>query len=176
MVRGMPTSTGFRRLGIENEDQVAALVGEKHRLFRASIDRDGIPLLAGARELLDMLDRNGSRLYLVTSGSRGSVWPTLAMLGISQLFDGVVTADDVHPGKPSPEPYLWCLRRFDLDPESCVAVEDAVSGVTSARGASLAVVGVHNVAVRTLVDVFFPTLEDMRLSLSDPRLVPVSGS
>ena len=170
-VRGMTTAAAFRLLGV-GEAHVADLATRKQRCFRGIVARDGITPIPGMKELLEGLVSMGRRLFLVTSGSRGSVWPSLTTLGISGLFEGVVTADDVVRGKPAAEPYQFCLAHFALDPDGSVAVEDAMNGVIAARGAGVSVIGVHDEAIRTHVDRFFPDLDAMCSSVVPVEFEP----
>jgi beta-phosphoglucomutase len=68
--------------------------------------------------------------------------------GIGDLFAAIVAAGDTPEGKPSPAPYLLAFERLreaaggTLDPRRCVAIEDSVWGLESARGAGLRCVGV----------------------------------
>ncbi len=55
--------------------------------------------------------------------------------------------DDVERAKPDPLPYLEAARRLatsapGLAPAECVAFEDSLPGIASARGAGMKVVGV----------------------------------
>ena len=67
------------------------------------------------------------------------------------LFDPREAADDVARSKPDPETYRLAVERLrafgscdDLTPGSCVAIEDTVTGIQSARRAGLVVLGVAN--------------------------------
>ena len=64
---------------------------------------------------------------------------TLNRLGIANLFE--VTADlaDVSEPKPSPEIYLTVTSRLALQPPQCLVVEDALTGVLSAKRAGCCV-------------------------------------
>ena len=53
-----------------------------------------------------------------------------------------VSADDVENGKPHPEAYLRGAEILGVSPEACVVVEDAPSGVSSARSAGMRVIAV----------------------------------
>ena len=67
---------------------------------------------------------------------------TLQVLDLSDLFDEVVTADDVKVGKPDPEVFLLAAERIGVDPTKCVAFEDAAPGIVSAQQAGMQVVAV----------------------------------
>jgi sugar-phosphatase len=58
------------------------------------------------------------------------------------LPERFVSADDVENGKPHPEAYLRGAEILGVHPEACVVVEDAPSGVSSARSAGMRVVAV----------------------------------
>jgi sugar-phosphatase len=47
----------------------------------------------------------------------------------------MVTADDVTHGKPDPEPYLKGAEKLGFEPEDCVVIEDAPSGLKAAKAA-----------------------------------------
>jgi pseudouridine-5'-monophosphatase len=59
-------------------------------------------------------------------------------------FDVVVTGDDprIARGKPAPDIYLLAARELGVEPERCLAIEDAPAGVDAARAASMRVVAV----------------------------------
>lgn len=42
-----------------------------------------------------------------------------------ELFDAVVCCEDVVNGKPAPDLFLEAARRLNIDPNRCVAFEDA---------------------------------------------------
>jgi HAD superfamily hydrolase (TIGR01509 family) len=61
-------------------------------------------------------------------------------VGIAELFNPVITVDDVAHGKPAPDAYLLAAQRLGVDPAQCVAYEDSGSGMTSAREAGVGVI------------------------------------
>jgi len=125
--------------------------------------RDGqLEPIAGTFDLLEALRDSGHRLFLVTSGSRGSVMLALEATGLRGFFSGIVTSDDVEHAKPAADGFLACLNWFSLPPRRSVGVEDAPSGVTAARAAGLAVIGINNPVVSGLADLFFESPMEMR--------------
>ena len=59
-------------------------------------------------------------MAIATGGSRMVAEKTLQVLELSDLFDEVVTADDVKVGKPDPEVFLLAAERIGVDPTKCV--------------------------------------------------------
>jgi beta-phosphoglucomutase len=68
--------------------------------------------------------------------------------GLGGLFATIVASGDTPESKPSPAPYLLAFEQLRavagsaLDPQRCVAIEDSLWGLESARGAGLRCVGV----------------------------------
>jgi HAD superfamily hydrolase (TIGR01509 family) len=79
---------------------------------------------------------------IATGGSRFVIEKTLQIVGVSDWFDEVITADDVAHGKPAPDIYLEAARRLGVSPMKCLALEDAPAGIESARAAGMMVVEV----------------------------------
>jgi sugar-phosphatase len=80
----------------------------------------------------------------------------------------LITADDVHAGKPEPEAYLRAAEALALSPEDCIAVEDAPAGVVAAKRAGMAVVAVsttHEAAELAGADLVCRGMGDVRRHL-----------
>ena len=75
------------------------------------------------------------------------------------MFDAVVSAEDVHHGKPDPEVYLLAAFRLGASPERCVVVEDAVAGVEGARRAGMKSIGVNRSGAHLPADLAVRSLE-----------------
>ncbi|MFM1559145.1 MAG: HAD family phosphatase [Roseibacillus sp.] len=81
-------------------------------------------------------------LAVATGSTRLGAERTLQAVGLSDLIDEVVTADDVKCGKPAPDIYLEAAVRIEVAPERCVAFEDAPAGIMAAQSAGMRVVAV----------------------------------
>lgn len=81
-------------------------------------------------------------MAVASGGSRHVVEKTLQALGLSDLFDEVVTAEDVSNGKPAPDIFLEAAKRLGVDPARCVVFEDAAPGIMAAQSAGMEVVSV----------------------------------
>ena len=85
---------------------------------------------------------------VASSSSRAHVQRCLAHGGLTDRVAVVVGADDVRRPKPDPEPYLQAVERLGRDAAACTAIEDTVTGLTSARTAGMRTLAVD----RGLVD------------------------
>jgi HAD superfamily hydrolase (TIGR01509 family) len=79
-------------------------------------------------------------LAVASGGSRYVVEKTLKMLGCSDWFDEVVTADDVANGKPAPDIFLKAADLLGVAAKSCLVIEDAQPGVMAAEAAGMKVI------------------------------------
>jgi len=79
---------------------------------------------------------------VASGGSRMVVEKTLRMVGVSDWFDEVVTADDVQEGKPAPDVFLYASELLGVKPEDCLVLEDAPAGILAAQRAGMQVVTV----------------------------------
>ena len=76
-----------------------------------------------AMTLLELTKR-GIRLGVVSDAPRLQVWMRLCALSLHHVFDAVVTFDDTHTRKPSPEPFREVLRRLGVEAHESLMVGD----------------------------------------------------
>lgn len=127
-------------LGELGPEQIADYGSRKDELLRTrGAEIQPVP---GIVEFLESLSRNGIRTALATSAGRRRAEGTLQELGLARYFEAIVTGDDVAAGKPDPAIYRLAAKRLQQHPASLIAVEDAVSGVTSAISAGMRCLGV----------------------------------
>jgi len=147
-------------------DRVERLCAAKARAFESV--RGQVPVFPGARELVRLL-AGRAPLAIASGALRSEIDALLDGAGIAGAFRVVVSADDVRHGKPDPEPYRLAVERLNqalpgLAPADCVAVEDSVAGIASARAAGLRVVGVtHSYPAERLrlADLVVSSLEEL---------------
>jgi len=94
-------------------------------------------LKAGAREILDALEAEGTPRALCTSSGMAAVERHLGRSGLLPRFQAMVTRESVLNGKPHPEPYLKAATALAVAPEHCLALEDSHNGVRSAAAAGM---------------------------------------
>jgi HAD superfamily hydrolase (TIGR01509 family) len=155
----------FGRHGFEMSDQwfdtwaghsmvpfVAAALPDADEELVAIVAKEGVDVFLESTHLLEPLEHvvEIARAYhgripmaVVSGGPRSAVLASLDAVGITGLFDVIVTVTDVAHGKPEPDVYLKAIEDLGVSAERCVAYEDTGSGIESARGAG----------IRTIVDV-----------------------
>jgi HAD superfamily hydrolase (TIGR01509 family) len=116
--------------------QRSMVLDEKTRIYEQ--EEDGIKIVPGAIEFVRWAAQH-YRLALATSATPRNRTATLERLGMANLFEVVVDLGDVSEPKPSPEVYLLTAARLALPPSRCRVVEDALTGVLSAKRAGCCV-------------------------------------
>ena len=157
---GVPAAQIVR--GLVPEDEVEAAIERINALELADVE--GITMLPGAAEAVAALPE--ARRAIVTSCVAPLAAARIAATGL-RAPSVVVTASDVRIGKPDPAPYLLGAERLGVDPASCLVVEDAPSGLVSARAAGAATLAVATTtpADELEADAVVGTLADVRFTV-----------
>jgi sugar-phosphatase len=124
----------------------AAHLAENDWMERAEIeDIADVIALPGAKHLLAAAAPG--QLTVVTSATRALAEVRLRAAGLWDQVHRLITASDIHHGKPDPEPYAKGAAALHLPPQDCIVIEDAPSGTRSGKAA-----GARVLAVRTTTD------------------------
>ena len=118
------------------DHQRSKVLDEKARIYER--EEKEIKIVPGAIEFVRWAAQH-YRLAHATSATPRNRTATLDRLGIANLFEVVADLGDISEPKPSPEIYLLAAARLALPPSKCMVVEDALTGVLSARRAGCCV-------------------------------------
>lgn len=105
-------------------------------------NHDIAQLYKGMKELLFDLKKEDIILGIFTGKGRISSLITLNFLGIRELFDMIVTGDDVKNHKPSPEGIINFLKTFNLNPKEVLMIGDAPSDIIASKEAGVEIASV----------------------------------
>lgn len=135
-------------------DRYNLSIKDKYELLeiRGKIDRTlmrtELQLKNGVVELIYLLKRLGYTLIIATMTPKSAVDNAFknnphirASIDIN-LFDLVLTQEDVKNKKPHPEVFYKVLEHFNAEAQECVIFEDSLGGVRAARDAGIEVVNV----------------------------------
>lgn len=120
----------------EDLDRLAA---EKEALYRQIYIPKAMP---GLYDMLKTIQHHGGQLAVCTSAPYENVNFTMKGLGLEDIWDFIITGDQVKKSKPHPEIYEKAAAGLNLSPAHCVVFEDSLSGIFSAKAAGIEVVGV----------------------------------
>lgn len=130
-------------------DRLQLLIGQKAAYFEEVI-KSGVSAYPGVLDLIFHLKAGNIPLAICSGALKSDIDPILAMLGIANCFDIIVTADDVTASKPDPECYALAFLKLSaafgnsFSKETTIAIEDTPAGITAAKAAGLMVCGVTN--------------------------------
>lgn len=105
--------------------------------FWENIGENGLPMMAGVREILEWLKEEHWIVGLASSTRKSSVLDHLERAGIRDYFQAVVTGDMVEHSKPLPDIYLITCRHLGIEPCEAYAIEDSPNGIRSAYAAGM---------------------------------------
>ncbi len=138
-----------------DEQRITDLGQQKHERFVQAVAR-GVRVLPGVRSLIK--DVAAAMPMAIASGAtRRDIDLILDTVDLNEIFECIVSADDVRQSKPDPESYVLAVRELmrrhpdrDIAAADCLALEDTEAGIRSARDAGLWTVGVANATDRSL--------------------------
>lgn len=110
-----------------------------------------LPMIENVRKLMESLEKKSIPMAIATSSSRSNIQPALESLNLPERMSVIVGREDVDEVKPAPDLYLKAVQGLNLNPISCLAIEDSVNGATAAEAAGLGVV-VNTNAMTELMD------------------------
>jgi beta-phosphoglucomutase-like phosphatase (HAD superfamily) len=117
---------------VVDHDRVVQQVNSAFRRHRA-----GIVEVTAVSMLLRKRPAN-VKTALVSGSTAADVTAVAERLDLLDLFDAVVTADDVAQPKPAPDGYRLALNRLAQAPSHALAIEDTDEGIQAARAAGIA--------------------------------------
>ena len=115
--------------------------------------------LPGVAQWVHRLHEEGWLQAIASSAPRPNIDVVLDALGAARFFQGIVSAEDVHRGKPDPEVYLSAALRVGVSPARCIVVEDAAAGIQGARAAGMRSIGAEHNGKRLAADVAVKSLD-----------------
>jgi len=87
-------------------------------------------------------------LAVASGGTHAMIEQVLAHLGIRELFEAIVSSEDVVRQKPAPDIFLEAARRIGVPPQFCRAYEDTDIGMQAIRAAGMEAVDVRELLVK----------------------------
>jgi sugar-phosphatase len=121
----------------------ADIEGPKRELDEAA-DVEGLIAFPRAEELLGQIPPD--RWAVVTSSRRKTALARISHAGLP-MPQVIVTADDVYNGKPAADPYCLAAHLLNFSCAECLVIEDALSGIRSAKAAGATAVAIAQTAM-----------------------------
>lgn len=120
--------------------------------YSARVEQED-PIRQATRGLVHALHAAGVKLGVVTGASRLQVLPALERAGLLDLFQIVVTDEDVVHGKPSPEGFQLAAAALGLEnPARIAAFEDSVPGLEAVEASGMIAICVEGTHPREVLE------------------------
>ena len=103
-----------------------------------------LKLKPGVKEFLSELKRKGIKLAVATSATPDMCLPALKRNGVIDMFDGIVTTQEVGRGKAHPDVYFAAAKKLGVDVSECAVFEDAILAIKTAKNAGFYTIGVYD--------------------------------
>jgi len=116
-----------------NNAQVAERIIDR---MKELIMNTGQPL-PGVKEAIQLCQKMNLPLAMATSSSLALVEVVLQRLELTDIFEVIASAEKEKFGKPHPAVYLTTSDRLGIEPTKCIAFEDSINGVISAKAAKM---------------------------------------
>jgi len=142
----------------ERMDRIA---DAKEQQYRDLIRQHGMKPLPGVAAWLQRLHQEGWLQAIASAAPRANIDAILDALSAADLFQAIVSADDVHHGKPDPEVFLVAASKLGAEPAKSIVVEDAVAGVEAARRAGMHSIGISRDGKHLHADIVVQSLEQL---------------
>ncbi len=109
-----------------------AIRGKRIEMMDAFVEKEGVTLKPGIRELLSYLKEHGIKTSIATSSPIERTRLYLTSVGLEKSFDELVSGYMVEKGKPEPDIYLYAAEKLGVKPEHCMVLEDSPAGILAA--------------------------------------------
>jgi HAD superfamily hydrolase (TIGR01509 family) len=120
----------------ELKETVEDIIFERVEILTAIYEEE-LEVVAELTPLLEDLRDNKFKLAVASSSPMRVINFVLDMFSLHEYFPVVVSGECTDKGKPHPAIYLHTAERLEIEPSECVAIEDSINGVKSAKAAGM---------------------------------------
>ncbi len=152
-----------------------AIRARRLKLGEELMEREGMPVKAGLRDLLDFLRARQFPRAVATSTDREFAEKKLRAAGIRPYFEIVVAGDEIRHGKPAPDIFLAAAAKLGIPPANCLVLEDSEPGIRGAHAAGMVPVMVPDLKppspeIRRIAYRVLPSLNEVHQMLREELL------
>lgn len=127
------------------------LMTRKNQLYVNSLNElSEKDILPGVLDVLKELKMRNVKIAIGSSSKNAKI--ILEKIGLIALFDYISDGTMIKRSKPEPDVFLNVSNFFNLNPENCIVVEDAKSGIEAAKAAKMMALAVGDAINCPLAD------------------------
>lgn len=140
-VNGIPRTDGVRAiLPHLSSQELNEASSCKQNYFLEFLKKEGVKVYNSTVDFIKELKKQKIKVAVISSSK--NCRHILERAGLLELFDVIITGNDIKKGKPDPEIFLLACKKLNLNPQECVVFEDAYLGVKAAKNAGIKCVGI----------------------------------
>ena len=170
--RNILDSNAILTIELGNEFPVQDCRNLAMEIFSEDISKNGISVKPGLWSLLDYLEEESINIAVATSTPRELTIQRLELTKLIYRFQIIVTGDEVHNGKPSPDIFLETSVLLDTYPTNCVVLEDSFAGIRAAYNAKMIPIMVPDLLeptdeIKCLAHAVVPSLNEAKIEIGE---------
>ena len=123
-----------------DEAELKKAADKKQVYFLEYLNSEEISVYNDTVDLVKALKKEKIKRSVISSSK--NCLPILKKVNLVELFDVILTGNDVTKGKPDPQVFFMAAKKMSVEPGSCVVFEDAVLGVEAGKRAGMKCVGI----------------------------------
>lgn len=119
------------QLAITDEEILSKIHESKKKLYQNYLDK--AVLNTGLIDIIKALQKFGYKTAIVTTASKENCIDILNKFQIYNLFDLILTQNDIKKTKPDPEGFVKAMNYFAAEPDETIIFEDSDVGLEAAQ-------------------------------------------
>ncbi len=130
------------------DEELKARMLAKNQILMKRLETESI-FFPGVIDFIKSFKSKNIPIAVVSGARRKEILSCINKGNLQAAFEFVVSADDVQRSKPDPESYSKGFAQMqslvpNLDVKNCWVIEDSPTGIESAKGAGMKVIGITN--------------------------------
>jgi HAD superfamily hydrolase (TIGR01509 family) len=146
--RGGGAESEIRRYNLDLDP--ATIRAEKDPIYAAFCRSGAIRPFPEAPGVIERLRRRGLALAIASGSYEADIRAILGASALDRYFAVVIGKDHIERWKPYPDTYLAAAAALGVEPNRCLAVEDAEKGIRSAHEAGMRVILIETAITKQL--------------------------
>jgi HAD superfamily hydrolase (TIGR01509 family) len=112
--------------------------GKRFKYIIEEIKKNGLPLKPGVKELLKVIKEKNIKCAIATTSTRAFIDEYRKYDNeFFNMFDGIITGDEILYGKPNPDIFLKCCKMFNINVNDALVLEDSKTGIIAAHNGNI---------------------------------------
>ena len=116
---------------------IEELLAKRNARYLSLVKAKGVQKMAGLDTLLERVKKLGLKLAIVSGGHKDNIFSVMGHADIPNVFDAIVSIEDVSTPKPDPQGFIIALKSCHILADQAVSFEDGLSGIAAAKAAKI---------------------------------------